>query len=75
MAEAAWTGLGSSQISRFESESFDSLTDVLRSDHSPSSVGNEPDQYSFHLDAQTYTAIWKVFLFLFVSLMSYTFCN
>jgi hypothetical protein len=66
MAEAAWTGLGSSQISRFESESFDSLTDAFRSDHSPCSVGNEPDQYYLDLDAQNYTAMWEVFLFLFL---------
>ncbi|KAG1733643.1 glycoside hydrolase family 79 protein [Suillus paluster] len=52
MAEAAWKSLGSGQISRFESKSFDFLTDAT--------VGNEPDQYhSTHLDAQSYTAIWE----------------
>ncbi|KAG1821171.1 uncharacterized protein BJ212DRAFT_1575402 [Suillus subaureus] len=59
MAEAAWMGLGSRRISRFESESFDSPTDASRSDYTPSSVGNEPDQYYLDLDAQTYTAIWE----------------
>jgi hypothetical protein len=60
-------GLGSSQISCFESESFGSLTDALQSNHSLSSVGNEPDQYYLDLEAQNHTAMWEVFLFLFQS--------
>lgn len=75
MAEAAWMGLGSPQISRFERESFVSLTDPPRSNIYSSSVGNEPDHYNPKLDPQTYTAIWEVFIFLFVSLKrSYMFC-